>query len=287
MKLSCSSSLLYAAGADTIEEMVTLAAKIGYSGIQIECGEDNLVSAKKFSFRKSAELVRLADSLKIDFQCLNINASATLELSQITLFKKYISIAHSLACPLVSFTSPQLDESQDFDKQYEKTIRTIQEISEFAEDFDICMAIKPAEKTLTENIDEAIDLVDDSGCKNVGVVYCPDIYSKLPKEKSENVEDILEMTKGYLLLVQTEKVSRNYKIIKKIIGSGFEQYLCDCTTNLSKDMLKDLKNNVKFIKEILSEPIESTEEGLKNFIEISEKPPEDSLKKSSKKSSKK
>ena len=276
MKLSCSSSLLYAAGADTIEKMVALAAEIGYSGIQLECGEDNLVSAKNFSFRKSAELVRFASNLEIEFQCLNINSTETLELLK---FKKYISIAHSLACPLVSFTSPTLDESQDFDEQYEKTIRIIQEISEFADEFDICLAIKPSAETLTENINESIDLVDDSGCKNVGVVYCPEIYSSLKKEKAEKPEDVLKMVKGYLLLVQMDKISQNYKTVKKIVGAEFEQYLCDCSSNLSKEILKDLKNNLKFLKEILSEPKEKPEEITENFIKISEKKPEDLLKK--------
>ena len=268
MKLSCSSSLLFAAGADTIEEMVEFAAEIGYSGIQIECGEDNLVSAKQFSFRKSAELVRFASNLEIEFQCLNINSTETLELLK---FKKYISIAHSLACPLVSFATPPLDDSQDFDKQYEKTIQIIQEISEFADEFDICLAIKPSAKTLTENIDEAIDLVDDSGCKNIGVVYCPEIYSSLKKEKVEKTEDVLKMVKGYLLLVQMDKISQNYKTVKKIVGAGFEQYLCDCSSNLSKEILKDLKNNFKFLKEILSEPKEKSEEITEDFLEICKK----------------
>ena len=278
MKLSCSSSLLYAAGADTIEKMVTLAAEIGYSGIQIECGEDNLVSAEKFSFKKSAELVRFADKLEIEFQCLNISSFPTSfksELSQIELFKfkKYISIANSLACPLVSFTTPTLDKSQDFNKQYEKIIRIIQDVSEFADEFDICMAIKPSAKTLTENIDESIDLADDSGSKNIGIVYCPEIYASLKKEKSENPEDVLKMVKGYLLQVQMDNISRNYKTIKKIVGSGFEQFLCDCSSNSSKDIIKDLKNNVSFLKEILSEPIEKPKEITDNFLKISEKEP--------------
>ncbi len=267
MKLSCSSSLLYAAGADTIEKMVTLADEIGYSGIQIECGEDNLVSAKNFSFRKSAELVRHADKLEIEFQCLNINSTETIESLK---FKKYISIAHSLACPLISFASPKLDESQDFDEQYEKSIRIIQEVSEFADEFDICMAIKPEVKTLTENIDEAIDLVDDSGCKNVGIVYCPEIYASLKKEKAEKPEDVLKMAKGYLLLVQMDKISQNYKTVKIIVGSGFEQFLCDCSSNLSKDILQNLKNNTTFLKEILLEPIEKPEEITENFIQVSD-----------------
>jgi len=276
MKLSCSSSLLSAAGADTIEKMVTLAAEIGYSGIQIECGEDNLVSAKDFSFRKSADLVKFADNLEIEFQCLNINSffpSIKNELFQkgAFKFKKYISIAHSLACPLVSFATPTLDESQDFDKQYDKTIRIIQEVSEFANEFDICLAIKPEPKTLTENIDEAIDLVDDSGCKNIGVVYCPKIYASLKKEKAEKAEDVLKMVKGYLLFVQMDNISRNYKTVKKIVGAGFEQYLCDCSSKLSKEIIKDLKNNYKFLKEILSEPKEKPEKITEDFLEICKK----------------
>ncbi len=271
MKLSCSSSLLSATGADTIKEMVEFAAEIGYSGIQIECGEDNLVSAKDFSFRKSADLVKFADNLEIEFQCLNVNSTETKEILK---FKKYVSIAHSLACPLVSFATPTLDESQDFNKQYEKTIGIIKEVAEFAGEFDICMAIKPAAKTLTENIDEAIDLVDDSGYKNVGIVYCPEIYATLKKEKAEKPEDVLKMVKGYLLLVQMDKISKNYKTIKKIISYGFNEYLCDCTSDLSKNILNNLEDNIKFLKKILLEPIEKLEEFKEKFLEVSEKDPE-------------
>ena len=271
MKLSCSSSLLATAGANTIEEMVTLAAKIGYSGIQIECGQDKLVSAGNFSFRKTGDLVRFADNLEIEIQCLNINPATTNTKIDSFNLKKYISIAHSLGSPLISFASSPLAESEDFDKQYEQTIRTIQEVSEFAEDFDICLALKPSAKTLTENVDESIDLVDDSGSKNIGIVYCPEIYSSLKKEKVEKPEEVLKMVKGYLLLVQMDKISQNYKTVKKIVGTGFEQYLCDCSSTLSKEILQDLKNNFSFLKEILSEPKEKPEEVTEKFLEICKK----------------
>jgi len=275
MKFSCSSYLLLAAGADTIEKMAELAAKTGYSGIQIECPDNNLIAPETFSFRKSAEIVRAAAELDIEIHCLNADIfNGKVPLAQkpaVALLKKYVSIAHSLACPLVSFSPPVLDISEDFAGQYEKLIKILRPVSEFAAELDICLAIRPAEKTLTENIDETIDLADDSECKNIGVVYCPEIYTKLKKEKKETPDQVLRMTKGYLVLVQMEKIPQNAETIKKIIGSGFQEYLCDCSSVQKGDVQRKLKENVKLLKKILAEPVEKPKENTGFFIEVSEK----------------
>jgi len=250
MKTSCSTKLLESAGANNIMQAIDIAVELGFDGINVDA-DCSFFSFDDFSFLKSAEIVRYAAEREIEIQCLSISALNSNEIKQeISRLNKAASIAHALACPIVSLSAPAMEEKDDIFTQYEKTTEIISSASKFAADFGICFAIETAKKTITDTFDKALQLFVDVDEYNFGVVLNS---TSLYKNNEEQLGNNIEMIGESLLLVKItgeEETVATKNILRKLAKRGYSHYVSDCRCVSTENQKNELLSFIKLVKSI-------------------------------------
>jgi sugar phosphate isomerase/epimerase len=233
MKTSCSSVLLHAAGAQSIGEMIDLAAEAGYDGIMFECGPGGGFIAERFAFRTSGELARYAVGREVEIQCINSTSLLTCDTADGgEALRRDVCIAHALACPLVAFTAPGVGGKGAFEREYGKVIEIVRDALECAGELDICLGLTPAVETIVVNLDQAIDLLDDIDRENLGLVYPP---GYLARSHGEGVQEAVQLLQDSLLMTCLEGVGADDltdgvfdEALNALRAAAFPEYVCDC-----------------------------------------------------------
>jgi len=254
MKSSCSTYLLNAAGANDIMQAISLAAELGFAGINIDCVNNPYFSIDDFSFRKSAEIVRWALKHEIEFQCLTIApVNPNDSKNEINRLNKAATVAHALSCPLVTFTSSGLIEKDSVFKQYDLISNIIKNSSEFADEFDICFAIEYEEKSIIDSFEKSLQLFVDVDKHNFGVVLnSVSINNNDVKQLEKNIDLIGES----LLLIKIYDNEDNnvmVNILEKLRENDYSLYISDCCRSYEVEKINsDLINFIKFINSFKS-----------------------------------
>lgn len=174
MKVACTGSHLFAAGATTIEEKIALASSLGYDGIQLSYGSGCEIDPSCMSLRDTGDIVPYSRAHGIVFSCMDIG---TVEIEDLDGATDYIiesiCMAHALDVPLVRIASPLYGDEKAFLARYDSLVKIYQDALEFAEDFEVCVGIYPSPGTCIATFDNAIDFVDDVERMLLGCVYAP------------------------------------------------------------------------------------------------------------------
>jgi sugar phosphate isomerase/epimerase len=232
MKTSCSSALLNAAGARDIPAMLDLASEAGFDGIMLECRAGGGFDAAGFSFRGSGEVVRHAVAREIEIQCIASECLRSCDAEHDgEKLRRDVCIAHALACPLVAFSAPPLQNKEHTEAEYVATIEIVRDALDCAQDLDICLGIEPAAHTTVKNIDQALDFIDDVDQPGLGVVYPP---GYLAHAHGEPPGKAVEMAQDFMLMTRLEGIGVNDlesgvfdEALAALQRSSFTEYLCD------------------------------------------------------------
>lgn len=228
-KISCSSTLLAAAGAQGIQGMIDAALAFGFDGLNLDCGRPDIFSLEGFSFRKSGEWVRYSVTHELELHCISGYQMTGRGEEEAERLRRLICVSHALACPLVTVATPVYTSEADWEPAYDAAIATLKEASQCAKDFDICLAIEPREMTLTRNMDDAVDLLDDLECQNIGLVYNP---GYLAAHGCEGAEEAVAMAKDFMLVMElsglrADAVERGEfdEAVQRARAAGFGEYV--------------------------------------------------------------
>ncbi|MCX7848502.1 MAG: sugar phosphate isomerase/epimerase [bacterium] len=228
-KISCSSTLLAAAGAEGMVELIDLAFRYGFDGLNLDCSRPDIFSLEGFSFRKGGEWVRHSVAKEVELHCISGYQMTGRWGEEAERLRRLICVAHALACPLVTVATPVYLSEAEWEPAYEAAIASLREASECARDLDICLAIEPREMTLARNMDDAVDLLDDVERENIGLVYNP---GYLAAHAGEGPEAAVEMAKDFMLLMELggtrwDAVERGEfdEAVQRARAAGFGEYV--------------------------------------------------------------
>ena len=238
MKTSCSTKVFQNLGAKNIFQAIDIAVELGLDGINIDARENALLAIDNFSFLKSAEIARHALKREMEIQALSINEISA-DKSEVDRLNKAVSIAHSLACPLVTFSITGIDEETGLVKQYDDLTNVLKQASKLAADFDICFAAEAAYDSITDSFEKALQLFVDVDEYNFGVALNS---ISLKKELYNNVARDIELIGESLLLVnisEWENCDNAFSILKK---NNYKNYIC-----LRNDDLNEKKEIINFV----------------------------------------
>lgn len=228
-KISCSSTLLAAAGARGMVEMIDAAEMYGFDGLNLDCSRPDIFSLEEFSFRKSGEWVRYCVGKNLELHCISGYQMIGRGEEEAERLRRLICVAHALACPLVTVATPVYFTEEEWEPAYDAAIASLKEASECAKELDICLAIEPREMTLTRNMDDAVDLLDDVECENIGLVYNPGYLAACA---CEGPAEAVDMAKDFLLLVELsgerqDAVERGEfdEAVRMVRAAGYGEYV--------------------------------------------------------------
>ncbi|RLD11432.1 MAG: hypothetical protein DRI44_03665 [Chlamydiae bacterium] len=253
MKISCSTNLLASAGAENLNQAIDIAAELGFDGINIDATNTDFFSVDNFSFLNSAKIVRYAIKNKIEIHSLSVDSlNSNKTKNEIKRLNKTVSVAHALACPLVTFSTSLLDEKENIINQYKKNIEIIKKTSKLAEDFDICFAVEAAVNTVTDDFPKLLQLFVDVDEHNFGVVLNSLSFNKINEKQAENDIDLIDESLLLVKITGEEETIAMNNILNKLSERGDSLYICDCKYTTAENLKKELLNFIKFIKSIKS-----------------------------------
>jgi sugar phosphate isomerase/epimerase len=233
MKASCSTELLSAAGSQDFNSLISLASELGLHGVNIDFGPHSLFTPDMFPFNSCWEYVRFAQALQVEIQCISgVEIGDTVMKHQIEQLRKAICIAHALACPLVVVKLPGTNKMAG-KREFRQLIEILRDAVDFAQDFDICLAIEPMADTCIVSMDSTVDLVDEINRLNIGIVYNPAFH-----ELTTGIAPLAaaERFKPYLLMIRLSPdspagiVHGQYdEMLNNFATLEFTEYVCNCS----------------------------------------------------------
>jgi len=228
-KISCSSTLLAAAGAQGMGGLMEAALGWGFDGLNLDCSRPDIFSLEQFSFRKSGEWVRYSVANELQLHCISGYQMRGRGEEEAERLRRLICVAHALACPLVTVATPVYTHEAEWEPLYDAALALLREASECAKEFDVCLAIEPRELTLARSMDDAVDLLDDVECQNIGLVYNP---GYLAAHGCEPPERAVAMAKDFMLVMELsgmrpDAVERGEfdDAVQRARAAGFGEYI--------------------------------------------------------------
>jgi len=253
MKTSCSTFLLKTTGANDIMQAISLAAELGFDGINIDCINNSYFSIDDFSFIKSAEIVRWALKHEIEIQCLTIApVNPNDSKNEINRLNKAATVAHALSCPLVTFTSSRLIEKDSVFKQYELISNIIKNASEFANVFDICFAIEAEQNSIIDSFEKSLQLFVDVDKHNFGVVLNSVSINNNDAKQLGNDIDLIDESLLLVKIYGNDENNALNNILEKLRKCDYSLYITDCRSYEVEKINSNLINFIKFINSFKS-----------------------------------
>jgi len=125
--------------------------------------------------------------------------------------------------------APLYASEDAWEPAYNAAIAVLRETAQCARDFDICLAIEPGAGTLARTLDDAVDLLDDLECSNVGLVYNP---GYLAAHEGEAPAQAVPMANEFMLLMelsarQTDAVACGVfdEAVRMARAAGYGEYV--------------------------------------------------------------
>ena len=253
MKSSCSTFLLKTAGANDILHAISLAAELGFDGINIDCINNSYFSIDDFSFLKSAEIVRWALKHEIEIQCLTIAPlNSNDSKNEINRLNKAATVAHALSCPLVTFASSRLTEKCSVFKQYDLISDIIKKSSGFANEFDICFAIEAEEESIIDSFEKSLQLFVEVDKHNFGVILNSGSINNIDANQLEKDIDLIDESLLSVKIYGNDENNALINVLEKLRKCDYSLYITDCRSYEVEKINSDLINFIKFINSFKS-----------------------------------
>ncbi len=154
---------------------IELFSDLGFDGIEVRCAKDGQIDTETADDAFLSLVIERLEKYRIKPLCLTSYYKDFItgrKDSEIKNLKRVIQIADTLHCPLIRLYGGIDPPPEGFSRAqaWSRTVSGIQKLADYAEPFSIDLCIETHNGSLTFSASDAVRMVEDIGCDNVGIL---------------------------------------------------------------------------------------------------------------------
>ncbi len=167
----------------SLEEAIQLISIAGYDAVEIWGGRPHAYrnDLREHEIRKICHLiddlglqVALFNPAQINYPCSLCSPTENIRMDSVHYIEDSIDMGVKLGASIITVFPGHTLYNQELDDGWERLADSLDRICEFAGHYNVLIAIEPGNKYQTDLINttiQAVDMIDQLGCDNLGVLF--------------------------------------------------------------------------------------------------------------------